>query len=337
VTSSTTGFTLGSQYLLDLGGNQATELNGGNWLHSNVWAGGKLLATYDTSGVHFPLTDPLGTKRIQANAAGAVDETCVSLPFGDAQYCTGDDATEHHFTGKERDTESGNDYFEARYYSSAMGRFMSPDWSAMVEPVPYAKLDDPQSLNLYVYVRNNPLSMTDPDGHSWKDWLNPKNWALNLFTLGVATYIHHEIKVTAEHRQYLIDHGYVIVDKTNKEIDLANVSPKLINDAYDQAKADELRQALGYASRIPPVVVQAAAITFGNNPNQYSHTFRHVEDAGIDKNAAEQAIRQDLAGKESSLPQGLTKGQVNVGGRTLEYNAYKLSDGTINVGRIKVQ
>jgi len=32
-----------------------------------------------------------------------------------------------HFTGKERDTESGNDYFEARYYSSAMGRFMSPD------------------------------------------------------------------------------------------------------------------------------------------------------------------------------------------------------------------
>ena len=31
-------------------------------------------------------------------------------------------------TGKERDTESGNDYFEARYYSSAMGRFMSPDW-----------------------------------------------------------------------------------------------------------------------------------------------------------------------------------------------------------------
>ena len=35
----------------------------------------------------------------------------------------------HRFTGKERDTESGNDYFGARYYSSAMGRFMSPDWA----------------------------------------------------------------------------------------------------------------------------------------------------------------------------------------------------------------
>jgi len=68
-------------------------------------------------------------------------------------------------TGKERDTESGNDYFEARYYSSAMGRFMSPDWSAKEEPVPYATMDDPQSLNLYSYVRNNPLAKADPDGH----------------------------------------------------------------------------------------------------------------------------------------------------------------------------
>ena len=75
------------------------------------------------------------------------------------------DATEHHFTGKERDTESGNDYFGARYYSSAMGRFMSPDWSAKAEPVPYAKLDDPQSLNLYSYVLNNPLVGIDKDGH----------------------------------------------------------------------------------------------------------------------------------------------------------------------------
>jgi RHS repeat-associated protein len=71
----------------------------------------------------------------------------------------------HHFTGKERDTESGNDYFGARYYASSMGRFMSPDWSAKVEPVPYAKLDNPQSLNLYEYVLNNPLHGVDPDGH----------------------------------------------------------------------------------------------------------------------------------------------------------------------------
>jgi len=69
------------------------------------------------------------------------------------------------FTGKERDAESGNDYMFARYYNSATGRFLSPDWSAKEEPVPYAKLDNPQSLNLYSYVYNNPLRAADPDGH----------------------------------------------------------------------------------------------------------------------------------------------------------------------------
>jgi RHS repeat-associated protein len=73
------------------------------------------------------------------------------------------------FTGNERDTESGNDYFGARYYASAMGRFMSPDWSAKAEPVPYSKLDDPQTLNLYSYVGNNPLVRTDQDGHCFWD------------------------------------------------------------------------------------------------------------------------------------------------------------------------
>lgn len=70
-----------------------------------------------------------------------------------------------HFTGKERDGETGNDYFGARYYSSAMGRWLSPDWSAKEEPVPYSKLDNPQTLNLYQYVLNNPLSHSDDDGH----------------------------------------------------------------------------------------------------------------------------------------------------------------------------
>ena len=86
-------------------------------------------------------------------------------------------ATRTHFrrcrsTNKERDTETGNDYFLARYYNSATGRFLSPDWSVKVAPVPYAKLDNPQSLNLYIYVLNNPMDKVDPDGHDFWDKLN---------------------------------------------------------------------------------------------------------------------------------------------------------------------
>ena len=69
------------------------------------------------------------------------------------------------FTGKERDSETGLDYFGARYFSGAQGRFTSPDWAATPEAVPYATLADPQTLNLYGYVRNNPLKSTDPTGH----------------------------------------------------------------------------------------------------------------------------------------------------------------------------
>jgi RHS repeat-associated protein len=62
-------------------------------------------------------------------------------------------------TGKERDTESGNDYFEARYYSSSMGRFMSPD-----PLLNSGRPDDPQTWNRYTYALNNPLIVTDPTG-----------------------------------------------------------------------------------------------------------------------------------------------------------------------------
>src|SRR5713226_5333807 len=65
--------------------------------------------------------------------------------------------------------------FEARYYGSSLGRFMMPDWAAKPTAVPYAYFGDPQSLNLYSYVRNNPLAKADPDGHCPSDNPNCKN------------------------------------------------------------------------------------------------------------------------------------------------------------------
>jgi RHS repeat-associated protein len=73
----------------------------------------------------------------------------------------GADATEHHFTGKERDTESGNDYFGARYYASSMGRWMSPD---LVNVTEERMMNPSSTLNKYAYAANNPLKYIDPDG-----------------------------------------------------------------------------------------------------------------------------------------------------------------------------
>jgi RHS repeat-associated protein len=167
------GFTLTNSYVLGLGGEEVSELTisgtTATWAHSNVFGGGKLLATYNSAGMYFSLNDWLGTKRAEMGTAPyGCASMYFSLAFGNGLAPSGNcptDATEQHFTGKERDTESGNDYFGARYYASNMGRFMSPDWSAKEEPVPYGHLDNPQSLNLYGYVLNNPESSVDADGH----------------------------------------------------------------------------------------------------------------------------------------------------------------------------
>jgi RHS repeat-associated protein len=63
-------------------------------------------------------------------------------------------------SGKERDAETGLDYFGARYYSGAQGRFVSAD-PLFIE---MRRLGDPQQLNLYAYARNNPLRFIDPNG-----------------------------------------------------------------------------------------------------------------------------------------------------------------------------
>jgi RHS repeat-associated protein len=72
-----------------------------------------------------------------------------------------DEGIRSRCTGRERDAESGLDYFGARHYGNSLGRFMQPD-----EAFNDQETGDPQSWNLYSYVRNNPLRYTDPTGNA---------------------------------------------------------------------------------------------------------------------------------------------------------------------------
>jgi RHS repeat-associated protein len=78
-----------------------------------------------------------------------------TFPFGESWYNASNDKL--LFTSYERDSESGNDYAQARYNISRLARFSSPD------PLP-GSTSDPQSLNRYSYVRNMPVMLTDPTG-----------------------------------------------------------------------------------------------------------------------------------------------------------------------------
>jgi RHS repeat-associated protein len=153
-----------TDYLYNLSDAVAAEqAKGFTWGPGYVYLNGALIAQYGNSTTYFVHHDHLGTTRLMTNVNGTVYDSMDYMPFG--EQIAGGSGTNHKFTGKERDIESGNDYFGARYYASAMGRWMSPDWSAKAEPVPYSKLTDPQTLNLYSYVGNNPLSRFDDDGH----------------------------------------------------------------------------------------------------------------------------------------------------------------------------
>jgi RHS repeat-associated protein len=170
-TACPTSGTSGTLYWMGTGSAALDESDlSGNMLEQYVFFNGTRVARRDvpTDAIHFYFSDHLGTHAVVENATGTAFEQDIDYyPFGGVEedYSTTQVPQHYKFTGKERDSESGLDMFGARYYGSSLGRFMTPDWAAEPEPVPYANLKDPQTLNLYGYVRNNPLSKTDPDGH----------------------------------------------------------------------------------------------------------------------------------------------------------------------------
>jgi RHS repeat-associated protein len=127
--------------------------------------------------------DHLGSTRMVVDRSGSLggirrhdfcpfgEELSAGIGIRSAALGYGDDSIRQKFGSKERDNETGLDFFEARYFSSVQGRFTS------VDPENYQAfndLTDPQSWNAYSYVNNNPLRRTDPDGRGFQEKL--KNW-----------------------------------------------------------------------------------------------------------------------------------------------------------------
>jgi RHS repeat-associated protein len=151
----------GTLYWYGMGSDALDETDlSGNLRNEYIFFGGKRIARRDASGnVDCYFADHLGTSRVVANASGSILDDSDFYPFGGERVVASSSGNHYKFTGKERDG-TGLDNFGARYNSSSLGRFMSPD-----EPLIDQDTGRPQSWNLYSYVRNNPLNSIDPNGH----------------------------------------------------------------------------------------------------------------------------------------------------------------------------
>jgi len=139
----------------------------GNITDEYVFFGGKRIAhrVVSSGSISYYAEDFLGSSRAITTSTGTLCYDADFYPYGGERVIISTCAQNYKFEGKERDTETGNDDFGARYYTSRLGRWLSADWSSVPAPVPYANLTNPQTLNLYAMTSDNPETFADLDGH----------------------------------------------------------------------------------------------------------------------------------------------------------------------------
>jgi RHS repeat-associated protein len=128
-------------------------------LDEYIFFEGKRIARCKPTGeIDYYFDDRLETSRVVVSSSGTILDNSDFYPFGgERPVIPPSSGNTFKFTGKERDVESGLDFFGARYMSSRIGRFLSVDLGS-------PDLVNPQTLNRYTYAVNNPLFYTDPTG-----------------------------------------------------------------------------------------------------------------------------------------------------------------------------
>lgn len=183
-----------AQYLYDGSGHRVQKTAGAISTIYVYDALDRLAAEYTTDASASPCqtcyltADHLGSTRMVTGENAHVVSFHDYLPFGEevsgnsvgrgSLFGPGTDQIDEKFTGQKHDQETGLDFFQARYYSAALGRFTSPD-PANIGADP----SDPQTWNGYAYVRNNPMSLVDPSGTCSRDeagnWSDDDNFGPN--------------------------------------------------------------------------------------------------------------------------------------------------------------
>jgi RHS repeat-associated protein len=163
-----------TRFVYGIGGGLVAEYDGssGNLKKEYIAEGITIEPTaVNSNGTQYPTRDHLGSPRVITNSSASVVSRHDYMPFGEELgagtggrttgmgFSGSGDSNRKKFTGYQRDSESGLDYANARYYGNTQGRFTSPDPFAGS-----ATIGNPQTFNRYQYCRNNPVNSVDPSG-----------------------------------------------------------------------------------------------------------------------------------------------------------------------------
>ncbi len=144
------------------GGNLLLRHTGDSNSRSFVPFNGRILAEYYCGGMIFDHPDEIGSLTTSTDCTGNTVNEKLFYPFG--ELWTGaaiPNLGAHQTFAQLPDYDPETDQYNTdnRHYSPS-GRWMSPDPGGLK----YVHMDDPQTWNLYAYVRNNPTTLTDPTG-----------------------------------------------------------------------------------------------------------------------------------------------------------------------------
>ena len=243
------------------------------------------------------------------------------------------------YAGMRFDAETGLYHTPNRAYDPQDGRWMQLDPAGLVD-----------GLNRYAYVKNSPVMGIDPTGLACycgtprDDKLAEAGRQVGVGVAQSETKVDDAILIgafAAMAAPVAIEVGAAaLANPVGATRTVAAIAEGVVPGSGSNTLAATGAAGIGTAAKLAGTADEAAlaaesvAVRFGAVENQISHTFRHVEKAGFDRQLVQEAITQQLSKAGASLPDGQYSGSVFVNKTKLDYSAFKLPDGTINVGRI---
>ncbi len=281
-----------------------------------IFFGGRRIARRSSSGsVSYYLSDTLGSSRAVTNSNGDILDDCDFLPYGEERCIASTSGNNYKFTGLERDTESGLDHTLNRQYASNYGRWLSPDPAGKRA----VKLDDPQTWNMYAYVRGNPTTNVDP---------------LGLYTWAQACGAHDE-KCEAQ-RQKFRD-SLTELTKARNQFDPKSKEYRKIDrvlKAYGEEGKGGPKVALGkvegeggdYSPKTNTVTVDTSGLSEAQLATRVGHEGEHYADRGLQMHYFQREFRAFDLGSRVAGGLGLSKEQAAGAGTIWDPDWGKIRD-----------